>query len=460
MSVRAAMPWLLCLLTFAAPASAKVGAEEYERWGGECLEKKDFDCAVSWYRRLTEEAPKDGWNWAYLGQAYYLKDDCAGAIDAMRKAFSLGPRKKIGTRLLSSVFGASDASRSQEVRLRALASRIQGHCELIGGRLDAAEIDLRYAASIDSQNAWTARTLGHAYFRQGKVPAAIAEYDRAIRLDGSEPVAWAARGRARIVAGDDEPAFEDFATAAGLDREDAVEEAYYLDSLNHLLKEGRLPAALTFLDAALPARLRLSPPWLGNRALVLLRLERPDEARQALRQGLKKAPRDKRLKELLAELGPEPAAREPEPAAPEDPAPAAEATREPSAAPPPSEPPPPGFWELYGAPLIGVLLLAFVVVRARRAAPSSPTRELPAKGPPAATERRFSVVNPGAASVEVEVRASASWLEVSPARARLEPRRAQEFVVRAAPGGAAAEATLALVTPAGKTLAEIAVLPR
>jgi tetratricopeptide (TPR) repeat protein len=127
------------------------------------------------------------------------------------------------------------------------------------------------------------------YFEQGRVPEALGEIERAIRADRTLPQIWFYRGYIHWT-------MEQWEKAAG-DFEESLElNPYYTDARMYLAtcreKLGHPDEALAELDRALADRTFASVEQIHlNKALILRRMERNDEALAAFREAVTIRPR-------------------------------------------------------------------------------------------------------------------------------------------------------------------------
>lgn len=94
------------------------------------------------------------------------------------------------------------------------------------GRVDEALAALEKALSLSPRHASALALKGFLFSAQNKIPAAIRQFDEAIRVDGALPDAWLGRGLCLIRSGDARAGREDLRTAAALEPNRAVLRSY------------------------------------------------------------------------------------------------------------------------------------------------------------------------------------------------------------------------------------------
>ena len=94
------------------------------------------------------------------------------------------------------------------------------------GRVDAALAALDKALALSPRHAAALALKGFLLSAQNKIPAALRQFDEAIRVDGALPDAWLGRGLCRIRSGDAVGGREDLRTAAALEPNRAVLRSY------------------------------------------------------------------------------------------------------------------------------------------------------------------------------------------------------------------------------------------
>lgn len=131
--------------------------------GWAALERDDFASAETLARTALERDPADGEALYLLGCRFLFQDRFNEALEPLREAFRLVPRRGVGHRL--------------------------GHCYLALGELKQAESALRHevAAYPDSVPAYNA--LGVALVRQAKRSEALAVFQEALKRDPQSPEA-------------------------------------------------------------------------------------------------------------------------------------------------------------------------------------------------------------------------------------------------------------------------------
>lgn len=147
--------------------------------------------------------------------------------------------------------------------------------------------------------------LARMYFEQGRVPDALEAIERALRADRSLPQLWFYRGYIHWTMERWDKAEADF-------REAIARNPYFTDARMYLAtcleKRGNPEGALTELDLALTDKTFPTPEqiWL-NRALILRRMGRTEDALAALRESVTDRPRFYRghyeMATLLAAMG-------------------------------------------------------------------------------------------------------------------------------------------------------------
>lgn len=139
---------------------------------------------------------------------------------------------------------------------------------------------------------------GSAHAQRRDFDRAVADFDKAIALDASDAILFAARGEAYRLKGDPGRAIADFDKAIALDAKAAG--AYHARGLIHLARKAH-DRALADLTKAVEIEPRAGA--FHDRALVYLALGQKDKAVGDLRTALQREPGHKPSQDGLKRLG-------------------------------------------------------------------------------------------------------------------------------------------------------------
>lgn len=220
-----------------------------ERYGG------DFDAAILDENRAIELEPRAALPWANRGYAYAGKRwwdfaiaDFTSALSAARGYdFALQGRAeaergkgdaKAAVRDFGQVIAndpggddaLADAQAVVDLSPPGDPEALNSRCWARGVHdtdLPAALADCQQSLGVRPNSAETLDSLGMIYFRQGRFPDAVAQYDAALAADSSQTASRLMRGVAELRAGDDVAGQADIAAAEAADKGVAARFAGY-----------------------------------------------------------------------------------------------------------------------------------------------------------------------------------------------------------------------------------------
>lgn len=171
---------------------------------------------------------------AWLAEAFWKLGRCRDCAERFDALYPSDPRNAWNRRLahgqaqeLRYQLGQADPGRRREAQfwqdLDAVVARrrgdpwawaFRGRCLVTAGRCRAALADFARALELDGSLAYVYRWRGECLRRMGGAHAALRDFDRAIELAPDSPWTRALRGLARGAAGDEDGALADLSAAA------------------------------------------------------------------------------------------------------------------------------------------------------------------------------------------------------------------------------------------------------
>jgi superkiller protein 3 len=216
--------------------------------------------AESWYRRAVELDKGSAWAWSRLGWVRHAASDYDGAREAFEKTLALDEK---------------DSDAHQGI--------VEVNCDL--GDYEGALPHAVRAVELAPDSAYYAGHLGYVYESLKRDDEAEQWYRRALELDSSWAWAWTKLGWLRYLALDSDDAREAFEKALELDEGDADA---HLGMAEVLRETHQLEQVLEHAETAVNIRAaREHYDVLGR---VLMDLRRFDEAADAFRSAIAKAP--------------------------------------------------------------------------------------------------------------------------------------------------------------------------
>jgi formylglycine-generating enzyme required for sulfatase activity/lipoprotein NlpI len=205
-------------------ASADAATEAYEK-GKTCLDKKDYDAAISAFAEAIRLDPTNAEAYCGRGLAYGQKGEPDKAIADCTEAIRLDPKDALAYVYRGMAYGRmgnydkviSDCT--EAIRLdpkRALACTIRGAAYMAKGDFGKAISDCNEAIRLNPDDGSLYFGRGDVYARGGEHDKAIADYTEAIRLIPKNAYAYYHRGIAFEQKGEKAKAEEDFAQAKKL----------------------------------------------------------------------------------------------------------------------------------------------------------------------------------------------------------------------------------------------------
>jgi len=216
--------------------------------------------AERWYRRAVELDKGSAWAWSRLGWVRHAASNYDGAREAFEKALALDEKD-------------SDSHQGM----------VEVNCDL--DDYQGALAHALRAVELTPDTAYYAVYLGYVYELLEKSEEAEQWYRRALELDSSLAWAWTKLGWLRYLALDYEGAREPFEKALELEKADADAHLGMAELLRYTHE---LEKALEHAETAV--RISAEPRHYGVLGLVLMDLSRFDEAADAFRSAIAKAP--------------------------------------------------------------------------------------------------------------------------------------------------------------------------
>jgi tetratricopeptide (TPR) repeat protein len=227
----------------------------------DCLDAKNFDCAIDGYTKLIALQPQSGEAYYGRGRAYNKKGDFARGIIDFNKAIELQPAY-------------------------AEAYTYRGAANAVLGKFDEAINDLTKAIQLNPQiyDAYYNRGLAHR--NSGNRDQAIKDFETAIALDPKEPKGFFERGFTYNGQGNRDEAIRDFNKAIDLNSQSS--DAHRERGMAYLF-EGNIDQAIKDLDKALELN-RKDPLTWYHRALAYGNRGNHDQAKRDFTQAIELDP--------------------------------------------------------------------------------------------------------------------------------------------------------------------------
>jgi tetratricopeptide (TPR) repeat protein len=227
----------------------------------DCLDAKNFDCAIDSYTKLIVSQPQSAEAYYSRGRAYNKKGDFDRGINDFNKAIELQPAY-------------------------AEAYTYRGAANAVLRKFDDAIKDLTKAIEVNPQiyDAYLNRGLAHR--DSGNRDQAIRDFDSAIALNAKDPRGFFERGFTYNGQGNRDEAIKDFNKAIDLDSQSS--DAHRERGAAYLF-EGNIDQAIKDLDKALELNPKDAFTWY-HRALAYGNRGNHDQARRDFTQAIELDP--------------------------------------------------------------------------------------------------------------------------------------------------------------------------
>jgi tetratricopeptide (TPR) repeat protein len=238
------------------------------------LGRGDLDQAAAHYERAASLSPNDPWPALQLGDIYSRLGNEPQAILSYKRAIELAP---------------------DDVEARKRLADLYTH----EGRADLAAQILKDAQRLaPEKDTASRRKLARSLLATGKVDDAEAEVQRIVSDDPSDGESVALQAEILSLRGDDDRATKLFDAALTLSPESA---GVRLARERYFVTKGKMDAALAELDGALKTAAD-DPDVATERAKLLCKMKRYEEARETMEAVAKRRPTDLAAQAGLAEI--------------------------------------------------------------------------------------------------------------------------------------------------------------
>jgi tetratricopeptide (TPR) repeat protein len=179
--------------------SSKV--DEYMRLGDECIEKEDYQGAITYYTQVLQLKPNKEDAYFYRGLARYYLEDKQGAIEDYTQAIKIDPNY-------------------------ALAYNSRGNARYALGDKPGAIDDYNLAIKFNPNYVDAYNNRGFVRYALGDKQGAIEDWTQAIKINPNYVNAYHLRGYVRNELGDKQGAIKDIQIAANIYKKEGKETDY------------------------------------------------------------------------------------------------------------------------------------------------------------------------------------------------------------------------------------------
>ncbi|XP_073949903.1 stress-induced phosphoprotein 1 [Choristoneura fumiferana] len=182
------------------PENRRLALEEKDS-GNECYKKKEFDNAISHYRKAIEHDPSDITFYTNMAAVYFEQKEYEKCVKECEKAIEIGRENRADFKLIAKAFTrlGNAYKKMEQWKLaktyfeKSMSEHRTPEIKTLLSEVEKRIVEEERKAYIDPVKAEQEKELGNEYFKKGDYSTAVKHYTEAVKRNPDDPKLYSNR---------------------------------------------------------------------------------------------------------------------------------------------------------------------------------------------------------------------------------------------------------------------------